>query len=231
MLNYRRSRKGFKPLISSATMDERHKYWVIFKLTIVIILVVGALAGAREIFTSDSAEETPVPAVVLEEPAPVPEPIIEEIIEEPEPIEEQITAEVVEETDFYEEQERSSGGGGGSSSSSNNDPEPYSEPDPTYDVGREITLISGSTYEVVINIDVQDHDYIIVDETLPTGATVVDEGTGNTQTSGHIKWVIVDESIPSSLTYQVQISGDDIFSGIYATDLIEPRDIEGDLSI
>lgn len=79
-----------------------------------------------------------------------------------------------------------------------------------------------ATVQISLSIVNEQADYIYaIDEILPSGVGIVDAGTGNTQTSGHIKWAYSDLITPApntTLNYTVSApsgAGTSVFNGTF----------------
>lgn len=72
--------------------------------------------------------------------------------------------------------------------------------------------------DIALNVTVGDSKYYVIEETLPANWTVKDTGTGTIDSSGNIKWVVLDAK-NTVLKYSVVAPsnlGKYIFSGKYA---------------
>jgi len=77
----------------------------------------------------------------------------------------------------------------------------------------------GNLVSVTLDISITGGEtYYIVDEMVPNGWTVADEGTGDSTDPGHVKWVVIQNARNTQYTYQArapQTEGTYSFSGIY----------------
>ena len=74
--------------------------------------------------------------------------------------------------------------------------------------------------QVTLNVNIDNGaSFYIIDEVLPSsGWTIINSGTGDTSTPGHLKWVVISGASSTSYTYTVRapsVSGVHQFSGEY----------------
>ena len=91
----------------------------------------------------------------------------------------------------------------------------------------------GGTVEVDLVITVDEGiNFYGIEEGLPEGWTVIDPGTGNTETPGQLSWLVVQDAVSTTETYILQapdVEGTGVWQGLaqFEGDT-DPRDILGD---
>jgi hypothetical protein len=76
----------------------------------------------------------------------------------------------------------------------------------------------GEDVVVTLTVDVQGETFYAIDDSYPAGWTMIDDGTGDTSQSGHIKWVVITGAQDTTYTYTIQApqtEGIYQFDGIY----------------
>ena len=92
---------------------------------------------------------------------------------------------------------------------------------------------AGSEMDVLLNVSVGSHEYYIIDEQIPQGWNVIDNGGGSFADS-HLKWVVF--SAPENRLIKYRISAPDktglyTFSGKFVFDSDEEKYIIGNSEI
>ncbi len=77
----------------------------------------------------------------------------------------------------------------------------------------------GQSITVTLTADITGGEtYYAIDETLPSGWTISNPGTGNNDEAGHLKWVMIESAVDTAYTYTLTASGSGettSFSGLY----------------
>jgi len=97
------------------------------------------------------------------------------------------------------------------------------------------TLNSGQTLSVTLTVDVTGSDtFYAIDELIPTGWVLTNNGGGDTSQSGHLKWIVLSSASDTSYTYQLTApatTGIHTFSGTYGFDDGIIHDISGSTQV
>jgi len=95
---------------------------------------------------------------------------------------------------------------------------------------------SGQNVFIFLSINLENESFYVIDEVIPSGWEIIDNGGADTSEANHLKWVIIQDAEDVVYNYTLRvpenISGQYNFSGtcMFEND-IEEQNVNGDISI